>query len=150
METIYKTCLVLLVCCVGHNVFAQNNYSNDIKLNNFIQNWIGVKYKLGGKTKNGIDCSQFNKRLYQDVYNIELGNVCYEQWKNSKRIVREELITGDLVFFRSKASPTGWHCGTYIGDNKFVHSSNKKEGVKISNLNEPIYYKGFRGGGRVD
>lgn len=143
-------CLTLLVCFVGHNVSSQIHYVNDIKLNNFINEWIGAKYRLGGNTMNGIDCSQFNKKLYQNVYHIELGNICYDQWNDTKRIQKKDLKTGDLVFFRSKGSPTGWHCGVYIGENKFVHSSNRKEGVKISFLDEPPYSTGFRGGGRVD
>ena len=53
---------------------------NNPPLGNFINNWLGVKYKLGGSTKKGIDCSQFNKRLYKDVYGLDLKDVCYQQW----------------------------------------------------------------------
>ena len=36
----------------------------DTTLNTFIYHWLGKPYRLGGKTERGIDCSQFNKRLY--------------------------------------------------------------------------------------
>ena len=48
----------------------------DTTLNNFVYHWLGKPYRLGGKTERGIDCSQFNKRLYADVYKLELKNVC--------------------------------------------------------------------------
>ncbi len=109
----------------------------DTTLNNFIYHWLGKPYKLGGRTEKGIDCSQFNKRLYGDVYKLQLENVCYRQWDQTQRIQKDSLQIGDLVFFRSRQSPSGWHCGTYIGETLFVHAANKYEGVKVSSLLEP-------------
>ena len=123
--------------------------TSDTSLNNFIYHWLGKPYKLGGTTERGIDCSQFNKRLYKDVYNLDLQNVCYKQYIQTQRIKRDSLIVGDLVFFRSTQSPSGWHCGTYIGETMFVHSANKFEGVKISSLLEPKYRRAYRGAGRL-
>lgn len=129
--------------------FEEGIFTTDTVLNKFIINWLGKPYKLGGKTEKGIDCSQFNKRLSKDVYNIDLENVCYKQWNETNRIKKDSLMVGDLLFFRSKASPSGWHCATYIGNTYFVHAANRYEGVKISSLTEPKYIKMFRGGGRV-
>ena len=119
-------------------------------LDSFINNWLGVKYRLGGSTKRGIDCSQFTKRLYKDVYGTNLGNNCDIQWKQTIRIDKPNLKVGDIVFFRSRISPSGWHCGLYIGENNFVHASNRHEGVKISSLDEPRYLKAYKGAGRID
>jgi lipoprotein Spr len=121
----------------------------DTALNKFVYHWLGKPYKLGGKTERGIDCSQFNKRLAKDVYKIEIENVCYRQWDNTQRISKDSLAVGDLVFFRSKQSPSGWHCGTYIGETMFVHSANRYEGVKISSLFEPKYKLAYKGAGRI-
>ena len=129
--------------------FDEGVFTEDTVLNNFILHWLGKPYKLGGKTEKGIDCSQFNKRLYQDVYKLTLENVCYKQWNQTGRIKKDSLQVGDLLFFRSRQSPSGWHCGTYIGNTYFVHAANKYEGVKISSINEPRYLKSYRGGGRV-
>jgi lipoprotein Spr len=118
-------------------------------MESFINEWLGVRYKLGGSTKKGIDCSQFTKRFYQDIYGLRLQNVAYKQWNQTKRIRRSEILVGDILFFRSKSSPSGWHCGIYIGDDKFLHASNRFEGVKISGINEPKYLKSYRGAGRL-
>ncbi len=121
----------------------------DTTLNNFVYHWLGKPYKLGGKTERGIDCSQFNKRLAKDVYKVEIENVCYRQWDGTQRVSKDSLIIGDLVFFRSRQSPSGWHCGTYIGETMFVHSANRYEGVKISSLLEPKYKLAYKGAGRI-
>ena len=129
--------------------FEDGIFTEDTVLNGFILKWLGKPYKLGGKTEKGIDCSQFNKRLYKDVYNLTLENVCYKQWNQTGRIKRDSLQVGDLLFFRSTRSPSGWHCGVYIGNTYFVHAANRYEGVKISSLSEPRYNKSYKGGGRV-
>ena len=115
----------------------------------FIKEWLGVRYRLGGSTKRGIDCSQFTKRFYRDIYGLQLQNVAYKQWNQTKRIRRIDLQVGDIIFFRSRLSPSGWHCGIYIGNNNFVHAANRAEGVKISSLSEPRYNKHYRGAGRL-
>ena len=123
--------------------------TSDSMLNKFMLYWIGKPYKLGGNSERGIDCSQFNKRLYKDVYNKVLGEVAYRQWAQTQRLKKDSLVVGDLVFFRSKASPSGWHTGTYIGNSYFIHAANKYEGVKISSLDEPRYKEMIRGYGRL-
>ena len=129
--------------------FDDGVFVEDSILNSFILKWLGKPYKLGGKTEKGIDCSQFTKRLYKDVYSRDLQNVAYKQWNQTVRIKRDSLQVGDLVFFRSRQSPSGWHCGAYIGNTYFVHAANKFEGVKVSSLKEPRYLKSYRGGGRL-
>jgi len=121
----------------------------DTTLNSFIYHWLGKPYKLGGKTERGIDCSQFNKKLYADVYKLNLENVCYRQWDQTERVKMDNLQIGDLLFFRSRQSPSGWHCATYIGETMFVHSANRYEGVKISSLLEPKYKLAYKGAGRI-
>ena len=121
----------------------------DTILNKFMLYWIGKPYRLGGNTERGIDCSQFNKRLYKDVYGKQIGDVAYKQWEQTQRLKKDSLIVGDLIFFRSKASPSGWHTGTYIGNTYFIHAANRYEGVKISSLEEPKYKAAVRGYGRL-
>lgn len=130
--------------------FDEGVFTQDTILNKFILKWIGKPYKLGGKTEKGIDCSQFTKRLYQDVYNKQLQNVAYKQYNQTKRVKRDSLQVGDIIFFRSRQSPSGWHCGAYIGNTYFVHAANRYEGVKISSLKEPRYVKSYRGSGRLN
>jgi len=121
----------------------------DTTLNNFMIHWLRKPYKLGGSTERGIDCSQFTKRLYRDVYNKQLANVAYKQWNQTERVKKDSITVGDLIFFRSTQSPSGWHCGVYIGNTYFIHAANRAEGVKISSLTEPRYKRAVRGFGRL-
>jgi lipoprotein Spr len=157
-KILIKTTVIIMLLWLSPHVsvaqtsiykFDEGVFTEDTVLNKFILHWLGKPYKLGGKTEKGIDCSQFNKRLYQDVYKLTLENVCYKQWNQTGRIRRDSLQVGDLLFFTSRQSPSGWHCGVYIGNTYFVHAANKYEGVKISSLSEPRYSRTFRGGGRV-
>jgi cell wall-associated NlpC family hydrolase len=131
-------------------IVSISSYSQtaDTTLNKFIWHWVGKPYRLGGTTERGIDCSNFNRRLYNEVYEIKIPDVCYKQWRVTERVKRDSLRVGDLLFFSSKESPSGWHCGTYIGNNLFVHAANKAEGVKISTLDEPKYKRRYKGAGR--
>ena len=157
-----KLILIMLLTMMSiTSLYSQNQFSDYVQylknetpnlkpLGSFVMDWYGAKYQLGGNTKNGIDCSQFAKKLYWDVYGKKLNNTCTEQWKQTTRIKKDSLAVGDIVFFRSTQSPSGWHCGVYLGKDTFVHAANKKEGVKISSLSEPRYLSSYKGAGRLD
>ena len=46
--------------------------------------WKGVRYRLGGSTKKGIDCSGFVQRTFREQFGLELPRSTYEQqeWVN--------------------------------------------------------------------
>jgi probable lipoprotein NlpC len=131
------------------SIINGQNLNIDSNLLSFIKEWKGTPYVLGGITKKGIDCSGLNKKLYQTVYNIKLPEVCYKQWNVTSRVNRDSLIPGDLIFFRSTRSPSGWHCGCYIGDSMFFHAPQRGDVVKISSLEEEKYKRSYKGAGRI-
>jgi lipoprotein Spr len=137
---------ILLILFLSLSVFS---YGQTKTLDSFVREWLGTPYRLGGSSKTGIDCSQFTKRLYKEVYNERLENVAWRQWSQTKRISKSSLEIGDIVFFNSSVSPSGWHCGIFIGNNKFVHASNRREGVIISDLNSYPYNRNYKGAGRL-
>lgn len=108
--------------------------------------WKGVRYRLGGDTKRGIDCSAFVQRTFREQFGLELPRSTYEQQEMGKSVSRSGLRTGDLVLFR--AGSTGRHVGIYIGNNQFVHASTSS-GVMISNLDEPYWKKRYNEARRV-
>ncbi|HBI10104.1 MAG TPA: bifunctional murein DD-endopeptidase/murein LD-carboxypeptidase [Franconibacter pulveris] len=108
--------------------------------------WKGVRYRLGGSTKSGIDCSGFVQRTFREQFGLELPRSTYEQQEMGKSVDRTKLRTGDLVLFR--AGYTGRHVGIYIGNNQFVHASTSS-GVMISSMDEPYWKKRYNEGRRV-
>lgn len=91
--------------------------------------WKGVRYRLGGDTKRGIDCSAFVQRTFREQFGMDLPRSTYEQEDLGKKIQRTKLRAGDLVLFR--AGSTGRHVGIYLGNDQFVHASTSS-GVMIS------------------
>lgn len=108
--------------------------------------WKGVRYRLGGDTKRGIDCSGFVQRTFREQFGMDLPRSTYEQEDMGKKIQRTKLRPGDLVLFR--AGSTGRHVGIYLGNDKFVHASTSS-GVTISNMNETYWDKRYREARRV-
>lgn len=108
--------------------------------------WKGVRYRLGGDSKRGIDCSAFVRRTFLEQFGLELPRSTYEQQGVGKHIARDGLRTGDLVLF--KTSATERHIGIYIGNNQFVHASTRK-GVIISSLDNPYWKPRYRGARRI-
>ena len=108
--------------------------------------WKGVRYRLGGDTKRGIDCSAFVQRTFRDQFGLELPRSTSEQQDTGKEITRSKLRPGDLVM--SGAGSTGRHVGIYLGNDNFVHASTSS-GVMISSLNDDYWKKRYREGRRV-
>ncbi len=119
----------------------------NIKLYSFIDEWYGVPYKYGGKTKSGIDCSNFTSTLYSNIYNKSLTGSSSSIFDQCKTISKSNLEEGDLVFFKIDGDKIS-HIGVYLQNNKFVHATTKK-GVMIDDLDEAYYKKYFYKAGRL-
>lgn len=110
--------------------------------------WYGVRYRRGGNTKSGVDCSGFTVAVYSAVYGMMLPRVSREQYRISRKISTTELQEGDLVFFNTTGRGVS-HVGIYLGNNRFIHASVSR-GVMVNSLFENYYIKRFVGAGRID
>ena len=116
------------------------------KMFDFIDQWYGTPYRLGGSTKNGIDCSAFTQFLFTTVYSVSIPRTAREQYNLTSRISRTELKEGDLIFFNTRGGVS--HVGVYLQNNKFVHASTSG-GVMISDIFEEYWARKFVGVGRL-
>lgn len=119
----------------------------NVQLFSFIDEWWATKYRYGGTTKKGIDCSAFTGLLMSSVFAFKLPRTAREQYSIADKVKKDDLIEGDLVFFNTTGGIS--HVGFYLGDGYFVHASSSK-GVTINNLDQSYYSKRFIGGGRYE
>lgn len=117
------------------------------KLYEAIEEWWATRYRYGGTTKKGIDCSALTGTLLREAYGINPERTARAQYAQCDKIAREDLQEGDLVFFNTRGGVS--HVGVYLGNNYFVHSSTSS-GVTISSLNDDYYSRKYIGGGRIN
>lgn len=120
------------------NPQSQNISKKDILLE-FFKEWKGVKYKLGGYSKNGIDCSALVQKALGEKFDLEVPRDTRSQILLGKTIKKSELEVGDLVFFKTGRTR---HVGIYIDEGKFIHASTKV-GVTISKLDNEYFKKRY-------
>lgn len=138
-----------LLLQTSQDEFEQMVQKLDIKskLMDQYASWKGVRYRMGGSSKNGIDCSAFVQRTFREQFGLELPRSTSQQRSSGQFVSRSKLRTGDLVLFTSEGA-TGRHIGIYIGNNQFVHASSSR-GVRISNLDSPYWDKRYNTARRV-
>jgi cell wall-associated NlpC family hydrolase len=113
-----------------------------------VASWLGTPYRYGSGSKNGTDCSGFVTSIYRQVYGIRLSRSSHSMYQSVTRIKKDNLRTGDLVFFKRGPNQPIFHVGIYLKNGKFIHSATNG-GVMVSSLKEPYYNKNYYAGGRV-
>ncbi|HHF4737773.1 TPA: NlpC/P60 family protein [Haemophilus influenzae] len=104
--------------------------------------WDGTPYVLGGVSRRGVDCSGFVQKTFFDRFNLRLPRSTVEQANYGKHVRKEDIQTGDLIFFKTGRGPNGYHVGIYVKEDKFLHASTRG-GVVYSSMNNPYWSKAF-------
>lgn len=143
--------LAIIGCSSSLESKSENNgnfskIDNDVymlaQLSDHKHEWRNVPYSIGGMTKQGIDCSGFVKLTFEQRFNVTLPRTTVAQSQQGKKIAKQELQTGDLVFFKTGRGPNGYHVGIYTENGKFLHASTSR-GVITSSLNSTYWKKRF-------
>lgn len=107
----------------------------------------GVKYRFGGSTPAGFDCSGFVMYVF-DKNGVKLPRTADKQYEVGKQISsKRELKPGDLVFFETYEKGAS-HVGIYQGNGNFVHASTSR-GVTVTPLTDSYFGPRYLGARRV-
>ncbi|MDO7597453.1 MAG: C40 family peptidase [Pseudomonadota bacterium] len=108
---------------------------------------MGIPYKFGGNSPSeGFDCSGL--ALYSHRINgISIPRQTAEQFKLGKHINRNQLNSGDLLFFRTMGQSVS-HVGIYMENDIFIHAPNSRKNVETETLDNSYYKKRYLGARR--
>jgi cell wall-associated NlpC family hydrolase len=97
----------------------------------------GIPYRWGGSSPGGgFDCSGLVQYVYAKV-GIHLPHYAAGQYGRGRRVSRDALRAGDLVFFSGLG-----HVGIYAGGGKFIHAPRSGTTVRWSRLSSHGSYYG--------
>ncbi|MBO6880677.1 C40 family peptidase [Winogradskyella sp.] len=156
---------ILLLVMIASSCKSKKNYSSKkrqthtVKVNtntkpseeaetiaNYAKKFNGTRYKYGGTTKRGMDCSGLIYTSFTDN-NISVPRTTSDLKNFGDWIDLKEVNVGDLVFFATrknsrKVNHVGIVTNVRTGNVEFIHASTSR-GVMISSLAEKYWYFAF-------
>lgn len=109
----------------------------------------GARYRWGGNTPRGFDCSGFTQYVVRRVTGTDIGQGVPGQWQFGARAAKGRWRPGDLVFFANTSDRGLSHVGIYLGDNRFIHAENEQTGVVIDDIRSDYYASHYYGARRL-
>lgn len=121
---------------------------------NYARKFIGVRYVRGGRSPKGFDCSGFTSYVYSQ-FGYQLSPSSSTQYTQGKKISRDQVQPGDLLFFTGRAARSGrvGHVAIAVdadpvsGEITFIHAA--RTGIKIDKITAPYYAARYLGARRV-
>lgn len=142
----FKKALIILSMIFTINISFANTSADDIRkqISDYAMNYIDTPYRWGSNGPNSFDCSGFVNYIYQNIANINLPRISSDISTIRQSKKTDNLLVGDLMFFKTTKKNRISHVGIYIGNGKFIHASSGHKKVIISSIKEGYYKKTFK------
>ncbi|WFB08928.1 NlpC/P60 family protein [Streptomyces sp. LX-29] len=92
---------------------------------------LGKPYVWGATGPSGYDCSGLTQAAWRSA-GVALPRTTYTQISAGRRVSRDQLAPGDLVFFYSGVS----HVGLYVGDGQMIHAPRPGSAVRLAPVDQ--------------
>lgn len=167
-QVIYNIVLLLTLMGLGFTVNAKNINPDSTTKNDsfefiecsikdsiidFADNFLGVRYRYGGKSKKGFDCTGFVQTVYNKFgYLTPRSSSAIKTV--GKEVKRKDAQIGDIIYFtgRNAKSKRPGHVGIITeiknGTIFFIHAS-VNYGISYSSTNSKYYKRRYLGIRRV-
>lgn len=97
----------------------------------------GLPYNRDGSSpEDGFSTASLTQFVYKEAEGILLSRKAALQKELGTKVKQEDLIAGDLLFFKNKSG--GLMSGIYLGNGDFIIAANS--GVGIRNINDDLYW----------
>ncbi len=109
--------------------------------------FVGMRYRLGGTGRGGIDCSAFTQATMRQM-GYSIPRTARAQYGSGYHVSRGNLRAGDLVFFNTMGRGVS-HAGLYLGNGMFANANSYKGHVAVESLSNVYWSSHFVGARRV-
>ena len=112
---------------------------------------VGTPYVWGGNTpSSGFDCSGLIGFVYQEVAGIRLPRTTQQMLHMpGQQVSRNQLQSGDIIFFATAGRGRVSHAGIYVGEGRFVHAPSSGGTVRLDSVNAAYWNKAYLQAKRV-
>ena len=140
---------LILSSCSSTKSVVKKTTKPTTKVDRIVSNALkykGVRYKFGGTTNKGMDCSGVIYVAFGSE-NVQLPRISRDMAKRGKKVSLSSVKKGDLLFFRTNKSRRSInHVGLVVSHKKgqisFVHATTSR-GVMVSVLSEKYWKNAF-------
>ncbi len=112
-------------------------------ITSFAKKHVGVKYRYGGKSPTGFDCSGFTTYVLRN-FDVPVSGPSASQEHLGKKTAKGNAQPGDLVFFRKSKAGKVFHVAMVYsnngGDLRLIHSTSSR-GVVVDKVSESSFWR---------
>jgi cell wall-associated NlpC family hydrolase len=125
----------------GDQVYTPGPQGREVALHALML--LQTAYRFGGKNPEaGLDCSGLVTLVYREAAGIELAGNAAWMARQGRPVERNELRSGDLVFFNTLNRPFS-HVGIYLGRGEFIHAPNSRSRVRVDRMDNTYFAARF-------
>lgn len=112
-----------------------------------VTQYTGTRYRAGGYTPSGWDCSGFTKWALQEYYGVSIPKPAVSQGNGGASVSvgdRSQWQPGDILAYSDGSGVS--HVALYLGNGQLMHALNEKYGTVIQGVD---YYENWDSGNRL-